>query len=207
MNPWMHIPLSDYEAHMALPQVAQAQMLAAQLASFADETRPASLAVAGVAGGNGLEAFSPEITRRMVAIDVNRDYLTVCEMRHAHRFEQWESVQHDLSLGMPAMPPVDAIFAGLVLEYVDVKTFCASLTHALRPGGDFAAVLQLPAPGLPEVSDTPCTSLRALGEVFHHVNPDELDALLAAQDFVFVQSETTCLSSGKTFLHARWRRK
>lgn len=27
-NPWLEIPLADYEAHMALPQVAQAQLLA-----------------------------------------------------------------------------------------------------------------------------------------------------------------------------------
>jgi hypothetical protein len=27
-NPWLDIPLSDYEGHMALPEVAQAQLLA-----------------------------------------------------------------------------------------------------------------------------------------------------------------------------------
>ena len=27
-NPWLTIPLADYEAHMALPQVGQAQLLA-----------------------------------------------------------------------------------------------------------------------------------------------------------------------------------
>ena len=27
-NPWLEIPLSDYESHMSLPEVAQAQLLA-----------------------------------------------------------------------------------------------------------------------------------------------------------------------------------
>lgn len=207
MNPWLHIPLADYEAHMALPQVAQARMLAAQMARFTEETQPHSLAVAGVAGGNGLEALSPEITRRVVAIDVNRDYLAACENRHAGCFEQFEAVEHDLSLGMPAMPPVDAIFAGLVLEYVNVKTFCTSLATALKPGGHFAAVLQLPSPELPEVSDTPYTSLQALETAFRHVKPDELDALLTAQGFVLVKSEETRLPSGKVFHLGHWQRK
>lgn len=207
MNPWLHIPLADYEAHMALPQVAQARMLAAQLARFAEETRPHSLAVAGVAGGNGLESLSPAITRRVVAIDVNRDYLAACENRHAGRFEQFEAVEHDLSLGMPAMPPVEAIFAGLVLEYVNVKTFCTSLAAALKPGGHFAAVLQLPSPDLPEVSETPYTSLQALAATFHPMSPHELDALLTAQGFVLVKSEETRLPSGKTFHLGHWQRK
>lgn len=207
LNAWLRIPLADYEAHMALPQVAQARMLAEQLARFAEEMRPHSLTVAGVAGGNGLESLSPGITRRVVAIDVNRDYLAACEKRHAGRFEQFEAVEHDLSLGMPATPPVDALFAGLVLEYVNVKTFCASLAAALKPGGHFAAVLQLPSPDLPEVSETPYTSLQALAATFHPVPPHELDALLVAEGFVLVKSEETCLPSGKTFHFGRWRRK
>jgi len=207
MNPWLHIPLADYEAHMALPQVAQARMLALQMARFAEETRPHSLAVAGVAGGNGLEELSPEITRRVVAIDVNRDYLAACENRYAGRFDQFEAVEHDLSLGMPEMPPVDAIFAGLVLEYVNVKSFCASLAAALKPAGHFAAVLQLPSPDLPEVSETPYTSLKALAATFHPVSPLELVTLLVAQGFALVKSEETCLHSGKTFHLGHWQRK
>jgi hypothetical protein len=27
-NPWLEIPLSDYEGHMELPQIGQAEMLA-----------------------------------------------------------------------------------------------------------------------------------------------------------------------------------
>ncbi len=30
-NPWLNIPLDDYEGHMSLPAVGQAQMLAEQL--------------------------------------------------------------------------------------------------------------------------------------------------------------------------------
>ena len=30
-SPWLDIPLSDYEGHMALPEIAQARMLADEL--------------------------------------------------------------------------------------------------------------------------------------------------------------------------------
>jgi hypothetical protein len=63
-NPWLTIPLSDYEAHTALPQVGQAQLLADL---FAAELR--ALAVVGrgarCAGGNGFE-HAPSALRLVV---------------------------------------------------------------------------------------------------------------------------------------------
>jgi len=44
-NPWFQIPASEYEAHMALPEVAQAQALSQLLSSALKEYTPASLAV------------------------------------------------------------------------------------------------------------------------------------------------------------------
>jgi hypothetical protein len=70
-NPWLQVPLADYEAHMALPSVAQAQLLGATLHRVVSEFRPRSLAVLGVAGGNGLELIDPEIVGRLVAVDLN----------------------------------------------------------------------------------------------------------------------------------------
>jgi len=32
-SPWLEIPLADYEGHMALPEIAQARMLADELES------------------------------------------------------------------------------------------------------------------------------------------------------------------------------
>jgi hypothetical protein len=48
-SPWLTIPLEDYEAHMALPAVGQAQMLAEQLAILIERYAPASVAVMGAA--------------------------------------------------------------------------------------------------------------------------------------------------------------
>ena len=54
-NPWLTIPLADYEAHMALPQVGQARLLADLFAAELRVGSPSSVAVLGCAGGNGFE--------------------------------------------------------------------------------------------------------------------------------------------------------
>ena len=52
-NPWLTIPLADYEAHMALAEVAQAQFLARTLGALIDARPQArSVAVLGCAGAS-----------------------------------------------------------------------------------------------------------------------------------------------------------
>jgi hypothetical protein len=41
-NPWLQIPLDDYESHMSLPAVGQAQMIADQLERAIARWAPAS---------------------------------------------------------------------------------------------------------------------------------------------------------------------
>jgi hypothetical protein len=50
ISPWLTIPLEDHEAHVALPAVGQAQILAEQLAILIERHVPASVAVMGCAG-------------------------------------------------------------------------------------------------------------------------------------------------------------
>src|SRR5215813_11300375 len=96
-HPWLEIPIVDYEAHMALPSIGQAQLLATALQRTVAEFQPRSLAVLGVAGGNGLELVERAIVRRVVALDFNPDYLAICSQRFASSFTEFEPVLHDLS--------------------------------------------------------------------------------------------------------------
>jgi hypothetical protein len=54
-NPWLDIPLEDYEGHMALPEIVQAQLLADELESAVHSHAPSSVAIVGCSGGNGVE--------------------------------------------------------------------------------------------------------------------------------------------------------
>jgi hypothetical protein len=71
-NPWLNIPLADYEGHMGSAQVQQLDALSELFAEALERCRPASIAVLGIAGGNGLDRVDSGITKRIVGIDITR---------------------------------------------------------------------------------------------------------------------------------------
>ena len=106
-NPWLDIPLSDYEGHMALPEVAQAQLLADVFAAQLEINKPRSLAMLGCAGGNGFERIDPEVTRRVVGVDLNGRYLHEVCARFGTKFERLArsaNSQADPASDSPAPP-------------------------------------------------------------------------------------------------------
>jgi hypothetical protein len=206
-HPWLEIPIFEYEAHMALPSVGQAQLLCTALRRTVVQFQPHSLAILGVAGGNGLDCIEQTVVRRIVALDFNPDYLALCSRRYGSSFREFEPVLHDLSQGPPSITPVECVFAGLVLEYLHVDAFCGYLGSLLTTSGAFATLLQLPSPTLPEVSPSPFSSLTRLESAFCFVEPAFLDGRLSAHGFSHVLSERYDLTSGKSFQYACYRRK
>jgi hypothetical protein len=190
---------------MALPSVGQAQLLGAGLQRTVAQFRPCSLAVLGVAGGNGLECLERDLVRRVVALDFNPDYLALCSRPYAASFTEFEPVLHDLSHGPPGITPVDCVFAGLVLEYVCVESFCGYLASLLTTGGSFAALLQLPSPTLAEVSPSPFSSLTRLESAFSFVDPASLHDRLSTHGFSRIVSDRYDLDSGKSFYYASYQ--
>ncbi len=204
-HPWLEIPIADYETHMALPSVGQAQLLGAALQRTVTQFQPRSLAVLGVAGGNGLDLVERNIVHRVVALDFNPDYLALCSRRYAASFVEFEPALHDLSQGPPVITPVECIFAGLVLEYLCVESFCGYLASLLIPGGSFATLLQLPSPTLPEVSPSPFTSLTRLESTFSFVHPVSLHHSLSAHGFSRIATDRYDLDSGKSFYYTSYQ--
>jgi hypothetical protein len=204
-HPWLEIPLADYEGHMALPSIAQAELLSTTLARVCSTFQPRSLAVLGVAGGNGLERVDPSVVKRVVAIDFNPEYLRICSQRYAGSFERFEPILHDLSGGVPDVAAVECLFAGLVLEYLQPEPRFGDLLSLLHEGGLFAVVLQMPSsPEVPVVSNSPFVSLAPLHSKFSFVRPEMMDAALRAQgcSLVYAETEMVC---GKTFHSAAYR--
>lgn len=190
---------------MALPSVGQAQLLGTALERTVNQFQPRSLAVFGVAGGNGLELVERAMVRRVVALDFNPDYLALCTHRHATSFDQFEPVLHDLSQGPPAIAPVECIFAGLVLEYLCVELFCGYLASLLTTGGSFATLLQLPSATVPEISASPFSSLTRLEPAFSFVHQTSLDDALSSRGFSRITSERYDLDSGKSFYYGSYQ--
>jgi len=197
-NPWLEIPLEDYESHMAAPSVEQTAMLAETLGSLLRAHHPGSLALLGSAGGNGLEQVDPLVTKKVVIVDLNADYLTVCARRFRHKFEHFESVLCDLSTRPPLDEPVEFVYAGLVLEYLNQTFFLSYAPSLISSGGRIAFVFQNAASQGP-VTDTGIASIRRLEAVHASVDVNEVVTTLSSNGMWVVDRRALATVPGKQF--------
>ncbi len=198
-NPWLDIPLADYEGHMALPKVGQAQLLSDLFASALDKYAPRSVAVLGCAGGNGFDRVSSKVTQRVVGVDLNPDYVLHARERFGHRIPLLELFVGDVQKDEFAFAPVELVFAGLLLEYVDADAVLARIQAMLCPGGTLLTVVQLPSTTIAEITPSPFASLGALSSAMHLVRPELLAQLAATHGFHETEAQKLSVVGGKEF--------
>jgi SAM-dependent methyltransferase len=175
MNPWLSIPLADYEGHMSLPEVAQSAALASEFEDLLQARRPTSVALLGCAGGNGLERVDATVTRRIVALDINPAYVEATCSRFDGRFHELETFVSDIAeMELAPFRPVQLIFAGLLLEYVPLAPALRFIRSGLETGGTFGCVIQLESDSAPVISPSPFTSLAVLSGHIHTRTPQQV---------------------------------
>jgi hypothetical protein len=143
-NPWLDISLQDYEGHMSLPSIGQAQVLADQFERLMKRELPSSVAVIGCAGGNGLDRIAAGAVGRVVAVDINREYIDETSRRYSNRLPCLDLHCADVQSDTLRFEPVDPYYAALLSRHS--SSALATLKRNCRPGGVLAAVLQLPHP-------------------------------------------------------------
>jgi SAM-dependent methyltransferase len=198
-SPWLKIPLGDYEAHMASAPIAQAQMLAAQFEFFLKGCAPKSVAIFGCAGGNGLERINAKLTQRVVAIDINADYIEKTRDRFESCFLKFETLAVDVQNPALDFEPVDLILAGLIFEYVDVNAVIKNARRLLAPNGTLVTISQLPCDGSVNVSPSPYPSLQSLEPHLRIISPEALRAVAEHNGLSAMTSQQISLASGKAF--------
>jgi len=198
-NPWRGIPLTDYESHMELPQVAQAKLLAEELGAVLTRYAPDSIAVLGCAGGNGFDRIAAAATPRVVGVDINASYIEAARVRFAARVPVLELYVADLARDRLDFAPVDLIYCALLLEYVDPQTLLPKMRAALRPGGRLVTLIQLRSNDSTAVTPSPFVSLGVLASMMRLVAPDELESLARVSGFEPVVSRTHAADGGKCF--------
>jgi predicted TPR repeat methyltransferase len=196
-NPWLRIPLADYEAHMALPQVGQAQLLADLFAAELHARSPSSVAVLGCAGGNGFEHAPSSL--RVVGVDVNPDYIAAARARFAHKLPRLELHVADLERTELRLEPVDLVFAALVLEYVDAVPVLERIGEWLAPHGTLTTVVQLASADAAEITPSPYTSLARLAPRLRLISPERLAQLAARSGLRALDARTVTVTGGKRF--------
>jgi SAM-dependent methyltransferase len=198
-NPWLDIPLADYEGHMALPAVGQAPLLSDVFAGVLDRHAPRSLAVLGCAGGNGFERIAGRAVARVVGVDINPRSIEQARARFSGRVAGLELIVGDVQTDDLAFEPVELVFAGLLFEYVNVARTLAHIRAMLRPSGTLAAVLQLPNADVAEITPSPFTSLRGLASVMRLASPQRFKELAGSLGYHPTREQTVSGADGKRF--------
>jgi len=197
-NPWLEIPLSDYESHMSLPTIAQAEMLAAQFSNALLQFSPESVAVIGCAGGNGFDRI-PSTTKRVIGVDINPSYIASASSRYLGRIAGLEFHVADIQACPLQFDPVELIYAALVFEYVSLPAALGNLSRVCRPGARLVSVLQLPSAHVHGVSQSRYQSVQVLAPLMRLIPPGDLAECAASSGFTLESEKTLALESGKEF--------
>lgn len=198
LSPWLQIPLEDYEGHMSSAEVGQLPVLAELFECALRHCRPESVAVLGIAGGNGLEQIDPSITKRIVGVDINQRYLDEVQRRFG-TLAGLELHRRDLTERECGLAPVAMVHAALIFEHAG---FGAALENAIAlvgMGGWLSIVLQLPSPAEPGVAATRYASIQALKRDFALIESSEAQRVLTRKGFILVEQEHRSLPAGKAF--------
>jgi hypothetical protein len=198
VRPWLSIPLEDYEGHMSAVEVAQLPVLAELFRYVLERWRPESVAVAGVAGGNGLEAIDASVTKRIVGVDINQQYLDAVKKRFG-TLAGLELHCCDLTMQSLDIAPAALVHAALLFEHTGLGLMLEKVLSLVAPGGILSVVLQLPSAEANDVAITKYTSLQLVKQQFALIDVTEFRREMAARHFQPIYEDKRPLPGGKAF--------
>lgn len=196
-NVWATIPLEDYEKHMAHGTVGQMQLLNHLTKKYYQLLLPKTVLLVGVSGGNGLEHIDNKLTRKVIGVDINRQYLDETSNRYARKITGLELVNADVRTYRQKLMPADFIWAALILEYTGMTSFFEFTKNNLAKAADLIISIQSNN-GVQSVSASGVDSIKTLGSVFHLIEPQELLKVSADFGFILRNSEENFLPNGKS---------
>ncbi|HET9553490.1 MAG TPA: class I SAM-dependent methyltransferase, partial [Anaeromyxobacteraceae bacterium] len=195
-NPWTVVPAADYERHMGPEGVDQLAPLSALFQEAYLGAQPDRVLLVGSATGNGLEHVDPSVTRRVVGLDVNLQYLGVTRQRFFHLGPRLELYCTSAAAWRSPPQSFDLVHAALVFEYLHPEPMVAHLAGWLAEKGACSVVLQLPGGEGPAPASK---ALELIQKAMRLVPPDELVALFAQQGLALRRSRVVPLKYGKSF--------
>ena len=202
-NPWLQIPVADYEAHMAA--VGQTAALRELFSSVYWSVKPRRLAVLGCTTGADFDATDPAVTDVATGVDINERYLEVAADRLTATGRHVHLVCGDVLKVELSEAPFDLVHAALLLEYLDPVALFRRVHQWLAPSGRFSIIIQEPLPGIAAVSGTAYQSLQTLSSTMSLRSAREVVSLGAREAFVCASSRALELPSGKILTQLLFR--
>ena len=203
-NPWLKIPAQDYEGHMSAPHVAQLQFLNDLFRQLLFEHKPEKILFTGCTTGNGFENIDFKVTKQVVGIDINEEYLKIARERFSDK--RIEFINDDVCTHDFGNQKFDLVHCALIFEYVDVQQCLNNLVMFLKDDGVLSVLLQLPSENHSIVSKTDYKSLESLGSIVKLVDVDLFRDLITKIGLREKSGKTITLESGKCFYQGMYER-
>ena len=160
--------------------------------------RPASVAVLGVAGGNGLERIDSGLTRRVVGIDLQPEYLSAVRERFGAEYAP-ELRCIDLAKEMAVVSAVDLVHAGLFFEHAGTGLALENALAMVAENGALSVVLQLPSAQEKAVGESGVASIQKLKDEFKLIDPRAMHTMLQQRGLEPVWETQRQQQNGKAF--------
>lgn len=204
-HPWREIDLVVYERHMSDARVGQLQRLREitrdQLAAFPART----VAVLGVAGGNGLDVIEPSAVDAVYGYDINPDYLLACDERFRDVLgERLNLVEARIDRSV-RIEPAGLVIANLIVEYVGAEEFAAFAAVNAASIGVLSSVVQRNDEAGFVSSTDDSSAFDGLASVASDVEPETFAELMSSAGFALVSSADYPLPNGKTLVRQDFR--
>lgn len=129
-NPWEKVSIRDYENHMKLPSVQQLQKLSKIMKSQIYKYGISTIAILGIAGGNGLEHIDKSRIKTVYGIDINKNYLDACKEKYKNLKDCLVLKKLDLSNISNDLPVADIVIANLFIEYIGIEMFIKQISKS-----------------------------------------------------------------------------
>lgn len=196
-NPWEEISLSDYENHMKLDLVMQLQAMDEMMEGQLNAYPVSSVAIFGIAGGNGLEHVKKEKYEKVYGIDINATYLEKTQKRYTDLNGVLECLNIDLIKEVEQLPHADLIIANLLVEYIGYDCFQKAV-RKVTPGF-ISCIIQINmADGW--VSDSPYLhSFDGLDQVHNQIEEQSLKNAMLEIEYNFIDRIEHLLPNGKNW--------
>ena len=180
---------------MSAPGVEQLAALSFLFSRALKRVRPKSVAVLGIAGGNGLEHVDNSVSR-VVGVDIRAEYLD--EVRR--RFPALPLELHSLDLARETIKaaPVDLVHAALIFEHAGLEHALDNAVSLVAPGGTLSVVLQLPSTAA-TVTPSAFATMQTLRDHVSIIPFDGLRELVESKEFSPVVEEAMALPGSKSF--------
>ncbi|MGD0711352.1 MAG: hypothetical protein ABR968_09240 [Bacteroidales bacterium] len=205
-NVWNKIPLSDYEFHMSHELVGQLQLQNHLTKKYLDIIKPKCVLFVGVAGGNGLEHVDKSVTKEVVCVDINENFLIMTNQRYGGLFDKLLLCHLDITQNEPEVCQADMIWGSLIIEYAGIHESIRFFNKNIKLQGHLIITIQSDN-GVHSISDTGVEVIKKLGTVFNIVDTHILEENLIQNGFERQCYEENFLKSGKSLKTFHYQKK